>query len=73
MTKTEITKHVLTLTNEEKNTLNKAANILQEIAQNDNDENLWWNISEICDGCEDFYDISHFLSFLGNDENELIV
>ena len=74
MEKVEITKYVLTLTSEEKNILNKAANIIQKIAHDDDDDRrLWWDILKTYDGCEDFYDMSHFLSYLANDENELIV
>lgn len=71
----KVTNHVLILSNEEKEILQKAQHILKEVHKNDGYEELWYDAHNWCGDALDFYDISNYLLFLTkyNDNHDLII
>ena len=71
----KVTNLVLTLSNEEKEILQKAQHILKEIHRNDGYEELWYDAHNWCGDALDFYDISNYLLFLTtySDNHDLIL
>ena len=70
----KITSQILTLSDTEKEILRKAQQILAEIHRNDGYAELWEHAFNWCGDACDFYDISNYLLFLTNsDDNSLIL
>lgn len=66
----KIVHHILTLSDEEKEILQKAQCILKEIHKNDGYAELWERAYDWCGDACDFHDISNYLLFLTDSKND---